>query len=301
MKIDLHIHSKEGSDGHWSLAEIFAEGAEKRRINLISITDHDSISAQGQAIELAKAYGMMYITGVELNVTFSHPAHKGGKAVSLDCLGYQFDIDNTRLVKKLDALRDYRKRRATRILENLNRAFAEQGLPAFTAADLDAIEAGVDGAIGRPHIATYMVNKGIVSDQQEAFDRYLVACDVPKMPLSLQEASELIRGAGGKLILAHPNDPNGTSLVSLTSAVQDQLQIIHDAMMAYIDGVECWHSRHDVGTIVAYETFARSAGLIISGGSDCHQHPVLMGEVDVPDYVGEHFLKGVHAAMRGAP
>jgi predicted metal-dependent phosphoesterase TrpH len=299
MKIDLHIHSKDGSDGRWSLTEIFAEGAERRQIDLISITDHDSISAQGRAIELARAHGMEYITGVELNVTFSHPDYKGGKSISLDCLGYQFDIDNAALVEKLDALREYRKRRAVLILENLNRAFGEQGLPAFTMADLEAIEAGVDSAIGRPHIARYMVNKGIVATLQEAFDRYLVACDVPKMPLSLQEASELIRGAGGTLILAHPNDPNGTSLMNLTTSVQEQVEIIRDAMMTYIDGIECWHSRHDTETTAAYAAFARSAGLIVSGGSDCHQHPVLMGEVDVPGYVGEQFLRGVHSAVRG--
>jgi predicted metal-dependent phosphoesterase TrpH len=299
MKIDLHIHSKDGSDGHWNLVEIFAEGAEKRRIDLISITDHDSIHAQGQAIELAQTHGMAYITGVELNVTFFHPDYKMGKTISLDCLGYQFDIENSALLEKLETLRDYRQRRAELILENINREFAQEGLPGFTAADLDAIEAGVDGAIGRPHIAKYMVNKGIVATLQQAFDRYLVRCDVPKMPLSLQEASKLIHGAGGKLILAHPNDPNGTSLVSLTSSVQEQLQIIHDAMMAYIDGIECWHSRHDVETAAAYAAFARNMGLIVTGGSDCHQHPVLMGEVDVPTYVGEQFLKGIHAAVRG--
>jgi predicted metal-dependent phosphoesterase TrpH len=145
-----------------------------------------------------------------------------------------------------------------------------------------------------------MVNKGIVATLQEAFDRYLVQCDVPKMPLSLQEASELIRGAGGKLILAHPNDPNGTSLAALTSSVEEQVQIIHEAMMAYIDGIECWHSRHDTETAAAYATFARRMGLIFSGGSDCHQQPVLMGEVDIPDYVGEQFLQGLHSAVRGA-
>src|SRR4030042_1662636 len=300
MKIDLHIHSKDGSDGRWNLAEIFAEGAERRQIDLISITDHDSISAQGLAVELARSYGIAYITGVELNVTCAQPGYKGCNPLSLDCLGYQYDIDNAVLVEKLEALRDYRKERAKQILENLNRAFAKEDLPAFTVADLDAIEAGVDGALGRPHIATYMVNKGIVATLQEAFDRYLVACDVPKMPLSLKEASELIRGAGGKLILAHPKDPNGTSLANLTPSLKEQLQIVHDAMMDYIDGIECWHSRHDHKTTGAYITFAQNMGLMVSGGSDCHQHPVLMGEVDVPDYVGEQFLKGLQSHVQGA-
>jgi len=60
--------------------------------------------------------------------------------------------------------------------------------------------------------------------------------------------------------------------------------------MDYIDGVECWHSRHDKKTTEAYEAFTRELGLMVSGGSDCHQEPVLMGEVDVPDYVGQQFL-----------
>jgi predicted metal-dependent phosphoesterase TrpH len=302
MKIDLHIHSKDGSDGRWPLEAIFAE-AHKRGIDLISITDHDSIDVQEKAIELARSYGIAYLTGVELNVTFSHPNYKGGRPVSLDVLGYQYDIHYPPLVEKLKAMRDHRKQRAEQILENLNRAFVTEGLPEFTAQDLEAIEATVDGALGRPHIAEYMIKKGIVTTKQEAFDRYLVKCDVPKMPVSLKEASELIRGAGGRIMLAHPNDPNGTSLVTLTASLQKQLQIIQDTMLAYIDGIECWHSRHDEETTKAYQTFAQDMGLMVSGGSDCHQDPVLMGEVDIPDYVGEQFVsdtKMLDSHLQGA-
>jgi predicted metal-dependent phosphoesterase TrpH len=301
MKIDLHIHSKDGSDGRWALEAIFAE-AHKRGIDLISITDHDSIDAQEKAIELARSYGIAYLTGVEMNVTFSHPDYKEGKSVSLDVLGYQYDIHYPPLVEKLEALRAYRKQRAEQILENLNRELVKEGLAEFTTQDLEAIEATVDGALGRPHIAEYMIQKGIVATKQEAFDRYLVKCDVPKMPVSLKEASELIREAGGRIMLAHPNDPNGTSLVTLTASLQEQLQIIQDTILAYIDGIECWHSRHDEETTKAYVNFAREMGLMVSGGSDCHQDPVLMGEVAVPDYVGEQFLGDTHikTGVRGA-
>ena len=72
----------------------------------------------------------------------------------------------------------------------------------------------VDGTLGRPHIADYLVKKGIVASRQEAFDKYLVKCDVPKYPLYLEEASKLIRSAGGKLVIAHPDDPHGTSLAT---------------------------------------------------------------------------------------
>ena len=99
MKIDLHIHSKDGSDGRWSLEEIFVEVAEKRHIDLISITDHDAIHAQEHALELAQSYGIQYLTGVELNVTFSHADYNGGKPVSLDFLGYQYDLHNPALLR----------------------------------------------------------------------------------------------------------------------------------------------------------------------------------------------------------
>jgi len=52
-----------------------------------------------------------------------------------------------------------------------------------------------------------MIKKGIVQDTQEAFNRYLIKCDVPKYPLSLPEASQLIHQAGGALVLAHATIP----------------------------------------------------------------------------------------------
>jgi len=86
MKIDLHVHSK-GSDGKFTIAEIIRE-AKTRDIDLLAITDHDSISCQTQAFAQAENAGIKYITGVELNVTFSHPRYHEGKVVSLDFLGF---------------------------------------------------------------------------------------------------------------------------------------------------------------------------------------------------------------------
>jgi len=288
MKIDLHIHSKNGSDGRWTLEEIFAE-ASRREIEVMSITDHDAIHCQDEARALADRYGIGYISGVELNVTFSHRAYKEGKGVSLDFLGYGYDVHYEPLMSKLRALRTFREKRAREILENINREFQREGRRGFTDQDMEAIRASVDGSFGRPHIANYLIQQGIVQDKREAFKRYLVRCNVPKMPLGLEEASGLIRGAGGKLVLSHPNDPNGTSLASFTTSVADQHAIIRDTMLPYIDGIECWHSRHSRSTIRSYRAFAREEGLMVTGGSDCHQQPVIMGTIDIPDYVVGQF------------
>ena len=68
-------------------------------------------------------------------------------------------------------------------------------------------------------------------------------------------------------------------------------EIIEEYMLEYIDGVECWHSRHDAKTTAHYIKFARKHGLIITEGSDCHQKPILMGTMDIPDYVAEQFRR----------
>jgi len=284
MKIDLHIHTKTGSDGNLSVDEVFRE-AKKRKLDLISISDHDSIDAQERAIALAREYGISYITGVELNVTFQY----NSRSVSLDFLGYQYDIKNQQLKDKLKLIREYREARARQILDKLNAEFDKENIERFTEKDFKNIQDSVDGAFGRPHIANYLIEKGIVSSKQEAFDKYLVRCDVPKYPLSLNEASELIRNAGGILVLAHPNDPNGTSLVGITRDLSQQTELIKQYMLNYIDGIECWHSRHDVKTASHYSEFARRHGLIMTGGSDCHQKPILMGTVDIPGWIAEQF------------
>jgi len=287
MKIDLHIHTKTCSDGNLHIEEVFQE-AKKRNIDLMSTTDHDSIDCQERAIALAEEYGITYITGVELNVTFQYPPEPG-RSVSLDFLGYRYDIGNQELKSKLELMKERREIRARQILDKLNIEFDKEHISRFDEEDMKKIQDSVDGVFGRPHIAKYLVEKGVVSSHQEAFDKYLVKCNVPKFPLSLAEASRLVRNAGGILVLAHPNDPNGTSLVSITPDLDEQTRIIEEYMLEYIDGIECWHSRNDTKTTTHYIEFARKHSLLMTGGSDCHQKPILLGSLDIPDYVAEQF------------
>jgi len=284
MKIDLHIHTKTGSDGNLPIDEVFRE-AKRRHINFMSITDHDNVDCQNEAYSIASNLGISYISGVELNVTFIYE----NKPYSLDFLGYKYDANNAALKEKLKFLREHREKRAQQILEKLNQSFDTEGIDRFTEEDIKNIRDSVDGAFGRPHIANYLVEKGIVKDKQEAFDRYLVRLDVPKYPLSLQEASRLIRNAGGLLVHAHPSDEHGTSLVEITADLSAQTNIIANYMFEYIDGVECWYPGSNKTTTAHYTSFAKRNGLIMTGGSDCHQKPIILGTVDVPSWVADQF------------
>jgi predicted metal-dependent phosphoesterase TrpH len=289
MIIDLHIHSKTCSDGNLSVKEIIKE-AKTRKIELMSITDHDSIGCQKQAMSLAKKNGIHYISGIELNISFSHPNSNNDKSISLDLLGYQFDINNKALQKKLQQISKHRQERATKILKKLNIEFEKEGLKNLTKNDFLMIQNSADGVLGRPHIADYLIKKGIVKDRKEAFNKYLVKCDVPKFPLFINEASSLLRDAGGLVILAHPNDPYGTSLAKLTKSLHEQTTIIEESLLPYVDGIECWHSRNDEVTTDHYVTFSKKHGLIMTGGSDCHQKPIKMGSVQIPNYIFHQFI-----------
>jgi predicted metal-dependent phosphoesterase TrpH len=288
MIIDLHIYSKNCSDGTLFIEEIISE-AKARNIGLISITDHDIIGCQKKAEVLAKKNGIQYAYGIELSVSLFHPEHTKGKLIPLDFLGYQYDTNNSKLKTKLQQLRNYRVERAAKILELMNSEFEKEGIHKLTITDWSQIQASADGVIGRPHIADYLVKKRIVQNRQEAFDKYLVKCDVPKYPFYIEEASKLVRNAGGIFVLAHPNDPHGISLIKLTKSLQKQTDIIEVTMLEHIDGVECWHSRNTPETTKHYINFAKKHGLIMTGGSDCHQKPIIMGTVQVPDFVARQF------------
>ena len=210
--------------------------------------------------------------------------------MSADFLGYQFDAENKALRDKLQQMANYREERAAKILHNLNAEFEKEGIEELTKKDFEEIQASVDGTLGRPHIADYLVRQGIVRNRQEAFDKYLVRCNVPKHQLYVEEASRLVRNAGGTIVLAHPNDPHGTSLVTLTKSLGEQTKVIEESMLRQIDGVECWHSRNDAQTTSHYIKFAKKHGLIMTGGSDCHQKPIIMGTVKIPEYVANQFF-----------
>jgi predicted metal-dependent phosphoesterase TrpH len=91
------------------------------------------------------------------------------------------------------------------------------------------------------------------------------------------------------LVHAHPNDPHGTSLIAITEDLEEQTRVIEEYMLQYIDGVECWHSRHDEKATAHYIGFAKKHHMLMTGGTDCHQKPIIMGTLDIPDWVAEQF------------
>lgn len=190
FKFDLHIHSTL-SDGDKSPAEIILM-AVKNKVKLLSITDHDIISAKKDIADLLKTRSLTFIHGIEINCRH--------KSQSMEILGYYIDPAERKLRDKLKEMREFREKRAEMMIRKLN----EKG---FGISVERVAEISGQGTIGRPHLAKALLEKGYIKTLNEAFRKYLgdkSPCYVSRMKLDVAEAIALVRNAGGVPVHSHP-------------------------------------------------------------------------------------------------
>ncbi|MBL8966915.1 MAG: PHP domain-containing protein, partial [Spirochaetaceae bacterium] len=163
-----------------------------------------------------------------------------------------------RLEAALEGLGRARDERNRRIMERVNAA----GI-AGTMEDLAALAGS--SRPGRPHIASLLVERRAAKNRQDAFSRYL-AKGRPfyeaKETLSLEEAIELVRGAGGLAVVAHPY-----SLFVSKSRLE---KLMDEWKELGIDGIEAYHPTAKLGQCRRLEKMGRERGFRITAGSDYH-------------------------------
>lgn len=286
-KIDLHIHTTE-SDGE-DTPETVVQKAKKAGLELISITDHDTISSLETAKSCAQKAGIKYITGVELSVTYEYDDKKEKKSFELHLLGYGFDSNNKGIIALLQANKEFRGERARRVFERVNEMLKGEGKEPISMNEFERAKMENKGSFGRPHLAALLKKHNIVENVQEAFDKYLNKCNLPKRRVTLETASEIIRKAGGIVVLAHPYGEKKSSLVNMTKELKEQEKILVK-LHKYLDGLECYYSDHTPEQTKFYVELANKLGLSITGGSDHHgREREKIGKVFVPDYVARQF------------
>jgi 3',5'-nucleoside bisphosphate phosphatase len=255
VNIDLHVHST-ASDGTRSPAEIIAL-AHRIRLGALAITDHDTIDGVKAAVTAGIPDNLGFLTGVEISA--ERPPWFPGSG-SIHILGYAFDLNHPRLNQTLDRLQEARRTRNPRILERLN----DFGMD-LTMSEL-AATVEPDGQLGRPHIATMMVQKGYARDINDAFDRYLGTGQpayVDKYRVPCDDAVHLIRKAGGIAVVAHPvllSTPGGRLDSNLVASLKG---------MGF-GGLEVYYPEHSPELTAHYADMARRHGLLMTGGSDFH-------------------------------
>ena len=276
--IDLHTHST-ASDGKLSPAELMRH-AKAMGVEVIALTDHDTLSGLEEASEEATRIGIDFIPGIEISAE-NNPG-------TLHMLGYFVDPSDAELVQTLSWLRGGRDDRNHLILTKL----AELGCP----LEWDEVAALAGGeSMGRPHIATAMINRGYVSSFNDAFDRYLgkgAAAYTDRDKMTPETAIECIQSAGGLPVLAHPQT------LSLTD---DELSDLLDRLASTgLAGIEAYYYSHSIQETALYCSLARKYGLIVTGGSDFHGPGMIetrlgvgRGNMDVPKSIADD-LKQLH-------
>lgn len=247
-RADLHTHTT-ASDGMQRPADN-VRLAKEAGLAAIAITDHDTVDGIAEAMEAGEQLDIIVVPGVEISTS--------ANGADIHILGYYTDWRNDGWRKKLSGLLDVRDRRNELIIERLK----SSGV-AITMEEVagEARRQGKDGgSIGRPHIASLLVAKGVVRSMQEAFDIYLGSegsAYVNPPRIHPFEAVDWIREAGGTSVIAHPGIYGDDGLVE---------EIIRYGA----DGIEVYHSDHLPEDEAKYGRMAAKYKLIATGGSDYH-------------------------------
>lgn len=241
--VDLHLHTL-FSDGTFTPEELAARGA-RLGLRAMALTDHDTVEGCARMGQACQALGVEFITGTELTAEFE------GSEVHL--LGYFLDVEHPRLLSEMKKFQTVRQNRIREMAARLNRV----GVP--LRAD-SVFELANCHSPGRPHVGRALVLEGLCGSMEEAFEKYLKKgrpAWVPKYKISALEAIELIHEADGLAVLAHP-------------ALNHNDHVIPRLAAQGLDGLECFHTRHNAGVPEHYLAMAGRLKLLVTGGSDCH-------------------------------
>lgn len=249
--VDLHTHSN-ASDGQYPPAALVRKAAQAG-IELLALTDHDTLDGLAEAETAAAGQGITVLRGVELGAKEDRHMHILGLGLGADSVV----LDD--LCQKLKAGRDERKYRIVDFL-------AEKGIH-IDLAEV-AAQAGSD-LIARPHFAQVMLRHGYVSSIREAFERYLDTDEYQKIERFKADAPtciDAVHRSGGRAVLAHPYQ-----LGFSEEKLEETVRWLKDCGL---DGLECYYPRHTPEMVRAYLALAGRYGLHVSAGSDFHGEQV---------------------------
>lgn len=261
MKADLHLHTI-ASDGRLEPGELVRLAVEVG-LDVIAITDHDTINGVAPALTAAETFpSLTVIPGVEINTDVPHG--------EVHVLGYFIDYTDQNLATTLQKLRNSREERARKMiakLGNLGMRIEWQRVQ----------ELAQGGSVGRPHIANALWERGYVSSERDAFDKYIgreCPAYVQREKLLPVEAVKLVISAQGLPVLAHPAN------------IENLDELIPELKAAGLVGVETYYGEYTPDIVNRMLKITRQYKLIPTGGTDYHafghSSEVMIGQALTP-------------------
>jgi predicted metal-dependent phosphoesterase TrpH len=252
--IDLHTHSN-ASDGTDSPSELI-EKAITRGIDVIALTDHDTVGGWDEAISALKEHksqsNLELVLGAEVSCQDSD-------GTSIHMLGLLFDPNYSPLIEEFEKTRENRVTRMSRIISRLNEAGIE-----ITIEEVNAQKRG-DATLGRPHLADALVARGHVASREEAFNIFLHNGSkfyINHYSPSPELAINLIKQAGGVAVIAHP--------LASRSGRKINPETLNRLINAGLDGIEVDHRDHNEMERSELMRLAIEHDLVVTGSSDYH-------------------------------
>lgn len=263
-KIDLHAHTTH-SDGSFSPAELVRE-AKRVGLAAVAVSDHDNCGGYKEAKPEGDKIGVEVVPAIEISTKYG---------VAVHMLGYYIDPDSEGSREFLQWIVDDRDKRNRKVCELM----AADGLP----VEYSKLQERFGTAIGRPHFARILVELGLASSINDAFDKYVEKGRkyyVGRTIISIEDAIGIIKKAGGVPVLAHPfqykkNDEQLRELIELG---------INNGMR----GMECRYSGYSTAQEDYLEALAEEYGLLKTGGSDFHG--IFKPHIGLGRGCGEHEL-----------
>jgi predicted metal-dependent phosphoesterase TrpH len=255
---DLHVHTSE-SDGTFSPRQL-VKASLARGFSAIAIVDHDTIGAIPEALEASRGTDLEVIAGIELTAQYDNQ--------EIHILGYFLDCRNKALLEKLKLMQINRIERVYKIVNNLE----AEGVKINPQT---VFEISGKGSVGRMHIAKALIKEGWVTTPAEAFRKYIgdkSPSYVLGFNLSPLEAINLIKGAGGVAVLAHPYMLHNEELISELAA-------------SGLQGIEVYYPEHSQSMVNFYLDLAKRLNLLVTGGSDFHgsvKPEIKLGVIKIP-------------------
>ena len=255
----MHCHTLFSVDAHGT-PEDLVDAAVRRGVQVLSITEHNNLGSLQRAQARAAEQGLRYIAGVEIDALW--------QGRTLHVLAYGFDPEHPDLIRLLEANRALYTQHFKSYLDPL----AKMGYQ----VDLQALEAGLaqrypghpSPALNVWYAAEVWVKAGLFESNEDV--RRTVAqirAELEPPPPAfapLQKVQQVVKAAGGVLLLAHvaryfPKD------------LGQQLTLLQGLRYQGIDGFELHHP--DNRAEAHFDQLAEEAedwGCLVSGGSDCH-------------------------------
>lgn len=240
LRVDLHTHSL-FSDGTLS-PEQLAREAKRKKISVISLTDHDCVDGVELFLSSCRKLGIKGVSGIELSARYPTTLH---------ILGYRFDtkkIAESEIIKKIRLGRNERNLKICQKLKELG------------------IDVSTEGITARPHIAKAIVNKGYASSISDAFSKYLVRgapAYEDRFRLEPEECVAFIRDAGGLPAIAHPWQ-------SVGGDAEELRPLLMRLKAAGLWGLECYGPANGAAQTYQWLKLAAETGLYATAGSDFH-------------------------------